>query len=290
MRKVLVTVLLLSAVAVGQQKRFDWVPGQSRSFRMEPRRWQALVNYGTEPLHLRMDVQATHAVSLALVRLDDWNYYLEHGDSQGQMPLACPAEGVLQSTYTCELAVHDSAMVLIGRDERRPHEAISEAWRYGAREAAAGLAAPTELTLTSMQWGCVENCFLPEYAWVRAFKEKFQITPIAKTYGPLTPERDGQQMRVKIKSPVPMLVAVLPVEAADQLRANPGSADAMLAGIECKQRGVQKTDFTCSMNVKQGTQQVVVMPEPGIEVPNKKKAEVQVDAVRCVQNCQNEKH
>jgi hypothetical protein len=137
-----------------------------------------------------------------------------------------------------------------------------------------------------MRWACVENCDLPEYQWVNLFKEKFKLTPIGKTYSPLTPERDGDQLHIKMKSPIPMLVAVLPVDAGDHLRANPAEADSLLTGVACKQRAVQKADFTCKFNLQDGTQEFVLMPEPGVAVPGKK-AEIQVDATRCMSNCGN---
>ena len=285
-RRLLITMLLLSAVAAGQQKRFDWVPAQSRSYQLEPEKWQAAVNYGITPLHLKIAVRANNPVTLAVVRSEDWNNAQQHKEAMAKLPLLCPTQGLTHSTYTCDLENLDGERILIVRDEHRPNAVISDALTLGIRQATRNLAAPTELTLTGLRWACVEGCDPAQYAWVNAFKEKFQLTPIGKTYGPLTPDRDGDEMHVKLKAPIPMLVAVLPVAAADRLRANPAEADALLAGAECKQRAAQSVDFNCKLKLQDGTQQVVLMPEPGINVP-KKKAEIKVDAVRCVANCQN---
>src|SRR5262249_46154779 len=87
------------------------------------------------------------------------------------------------------------------------------------------------------------------------------------------------------ESKMPMLLALLPAASADRLRANPAEAETLLMGSPCKQRAVQNADFTCKLNKKDGIQQVVLMPEPGLSVPKGKKVEVQVTTVRCVANC-----
>jgi hypothetical protein len=285
-RRLLIGTLLLTAAAAGQSKRFDWVPTQSRSYRLEPEKWQAAVNYGITPLHLRISVQATNPVTLAVVRTEDWNNALQHKDAMAQLPLQCQSQGLTHSTYTCDLENLDGERMLIVRDQHSPNVVLSDAMTMGIRAAARNLTAATELTLTGLRWACVQGCDPPEYGWVNAFKEKFQLTPIGKTYGPLTPDRDGAEMHVKLKAPIPMLVAVLPVAEADRLRANPLEADKLLAGVACKQRAMQSAEFNCTLKLADGTQQIVLMPEPGVNVP-KKKAEIKVDAVRCIANCQN---
>jgi hypothetical protein len=47
--------------------------------------------------------------------------------------------------------------------------------------------------------------------------EKYELTRILKVYGGLTPDHDGTQVSIKVKSPVPMAVAVLPSPIAGQL-------------------------------------------------------------------------
>src|SRR5467141_5129515 len=60
------------------------------------------------------------------------------------------------------------------------------------------------------RWLCMENCVQPEFRWTWQVKEKYQLTSFLKVYGGFTPDHDGSQVSIKIKSPVPMVVAMLP--------------------------------------------------------------------------------
>jgi len=55
----------------------------------------------------------------------------------------------------------------------------------------------------------VENCVQPEFRWTWQVKEKYQLTSFLKVYGGFTPDHDATQVSIKIKSPVPMVVAML---------------------------------------------------------------------------------
>ena len=99
------------------------------------------------------------------------------------------------------------------------------------------------------------------------------------------PERDGEQVSVKIKSPVPMVVAILPSDVADQLHGRPDALETALEKSTCQQRGVQSLEFQCTFNASDGPQSLVVGSEPGGGAPPHKKAEIEMLASKCVANC-----
>jgi hypothetical protein len=116
-------------------------------------------------------------------------------------------------------------------------------------------------------------------------KEKYELTSFLKVYGGFAPERDGQQISVKIKSPLPMVVAMMPSDVADQLHGRPDGLETALQKNACQQRGVQNLEFQCTFNAADGPQSLVVGPEPGSDVPSHKKAEILMLASKCVANC-----
>ncbi len=114
-------------------------------------------------------------------------------------------------------------------------------------------------------------------------KEKYEITPTPKIYSLLTPERDGQQLSVKIKAASPMIIAVMSSQLADTVYDNPGMLSAALGNTSCKQRGVQSLNCDCTFNLADGPQSLVVMPAgPSI---SRKKAEIELQTVKCTANC-----
>ena len=57
----------------------------------------------------------------------------------------------------------------------------------------------------------------------------------------------------------------------------------MLSQTACKQRGVQSLEFDCTFNVADGPQSLLVIADPPVR--SHKKAELQVQALNCVDNC-----
>jgi hypothetical protein len=131
----------------------------------------------------------------------------------------------------------------------------------------------------------VENCIQPEFQWTRQVKEKYELTSFLKVYGGFTPDHDGEQVSIKIKSPVPMVVAMLPAQTANQLYARPELLAAALEKNACQQRGVQSLQFECTFNLGDGPQSLILAPEAGAGVPHHKKAEIEMLATICVANC-----
>jgi len=114
-------------------------------------------------------------------------------------------------------------------------------------------------------------------------KEKYEVTSVPKIYNLLTPERDGQQVSVKIKAPFPMTIALVPQQFADQLHDNPGTLSTALAQTSCKQRGVQSLSFDCTFNQADGPQAMIVLTDSTVR--SHKKAEIELQTVKRVANC-----
>jgi hypothetical protein len=277
-RKLIVASLLLMLSSLAAAKEMGWVSVSRQNYRLEPGRWQAAGTYGPGHIQLNIGVRAASGVSLGLVRQKD----LDQGIKSA---MQCRAQGLVDSVFTCEYEAKD-AMVLLIQDQRLPGDTVAAVLTGGWRRATQEAVSSNVITLSQLEWGCVRGCY-PSYGWVNVSKEKFDLYPIAKTYGPITPDHDGNQVHVKMKAKQPMLLALLPVASADRLRANPAEAETILAGAPCKQRAVEKADLTCKLNLQDGTQQVVLMAEPGIPV-KKKKVEVHITMVRCVANCSQE--
>jgi hypothetical protein len=69
----------------------------------------------------------------------------------------------------------------------------------------------------------------------------------------------------------------------DELYADRDRAHEILSKTSCKQYGVQKTSFDCTLQLSDGPQQVVLLPE--VDIRKKKKAEIEISTVKCVANC-----
>jgi hypothetical protein len=124
------------------------------------------------------------------------------------------------------------------------------------------------------------------FQWIQQAKEVYKLTTILKVYCGYAPDRDGEIVSVKIKAPVPMpmLVALVPSSAANQLHSKPDMLESVLEKTSCQQRGVQSQTFQCTFNAADGPQSLIVVPEAGEKVPHKK-TEVEFFASKCVANC-----
>jgi len=80
------------------------------------------------------------------------------------------------------------------------------------------------------------------------------------------------------------VVAMLPSDIANQLHAKPEMFEPALEKNPCQQRGVQSLEFQCTFNAGDGPQSLIVVPESTERVPHKK-AEIEMQAVKCVENC-----
>jgi len=213
----------------------------------------------------------------------DWNAWQQHPESQPNFEFRCMREHVTSTTYECHLPPN-RPMVLLIRDERTSDRAVLTGIGAVLGRSAREFISPNDVKVTYYSWTCVQNCIQPEFQWFSLVKEKYELTTVPKIYSLLTPERDGQQVNVRIKAPVPMTIALLPSELADQVYDNPGALSSALSKTSCKQRGVQSLSFDCTVNLADGRQSLVVVPDAA-KIPHKK-AEVELQTVKCAANCE----
>lgn len=291
----------------GQQRVFNWLPANDESVRLDPANYHTARTYrpNSPGASNHVDIKAEKPVTIFMTPAEDWNQALEHPEGIARVRRVCLREHVVQTTYVCELPVEP--MTLVIQDERNNPDAAVFAGlgavldRHDKTDRAVGVGIATILTgqgsvtrrfvspndvhIQYYRWDCVENCIQPEYQWTRQVKEKYELTSFLKVYGGFTPDHDGEQISIKIKSPVPMVVAMLPSQVANQLHARPETFESALEKNACQQRGVQSLQFECTFNLEDGPQSLIVVPEASSRVPNHKKAEIEMLAARCVANC-----
>jgi hypothetical protein len=296
-----------AASASGQEKVFDWQQANDESVRLDPANYHTGRTYrpGPQGGNIHLEIEAQQPVTIALVDAEAWNDALQHPEAIQRLNYVCLREHVVKTTYLCDLPAEP--MTLIVRDERNSpdraifaglgavlnsNDKVEHAVSVGIATVMTGqgpvtrtFKSPNDLHIQYFRWACVSNCFPPEIHWLRQAKEKYELTSFLKVYGGYTPQRDGEQISVQIKSPVPMLVAILPSSVADQLHEMPEMLEPALAKNSCQQRGVQSQSFECTFNVADGPQSLVVVPESGAAIPGHKKAEIEMLAAKCVANC-----
>ena len=298
--------LACAGTASAQQKAFEWQPANDESVRLDPANYHTGHTYhpGPQGGNLHVDIESQRPVTIFLTSEAAWNQALQNPYSIANLPYTCLREHVVKTTYLCDLP--PEPMTLVIRDERnspdsavfaglgavlRPDSKIDRAVGAGIAAVFTGsdsatrrFVSPNDVHIQYYRWACVSNCFPPEFQWIQQAKEKYGLTSFLKVYGGYTPERDGEVISIKIKAPVPMLVAVLPSGIANQLHSKPEMLEPALEKNSCQQRGVQSQTFQCTFNAGDGPQSLIVVPESTGNVPHKK-AEVEFFASKCVANC-----
>lgn len=297
----------MAAAAFAQDKVFEWTPANSEAVRLDPGYYHAGRVYRPGPSggNMHIDVTAEKPVTVAMAPEAEWNAAVQNGARIRNVNFLCTQEHVVNTTYTCNLPAQ--RMVLVIRDERFSADpAINAGVRAAARTGdyrldramSIGLGtvltgsgsvthrfvSPNDINVQYYSWTCMENCYQPEFRWFQKAKEKYELTPMLKSYGGIFPDHDGESISVKIKAPVPMAVAVLPTALASQLHQAPENFDSILAKSNCQQRAVQKLEWECPLNPADGPLAVVVVPESRSNVP-RKKVEVEIYETKCVANC-----
>ena len=310
MRMGMSAILVMGAfcgASFGQGRVFNWLAANDESVRLDPANYHTGRTYRPGPNggNNHVDIKAEKPVTIFMTPAEDWNQALQHPGAIAELRQVCLHEHVVETTYVCEMP--PEPLTLIIRDERNsldpavfaglgavlnPHDKTDRAIGEGIAAVLTGqgsvtrrFAAPNDVHVQYFRWDCVENCIQPEIQWTRQLKEKYELTSFLKVYGGFAPDHDGEQVSIKIKSPVPMVVAMLPSQIADQLHTKPEMMATALEKNACQQRGVQSLQFECTFNLGDGPQSLIVVPEPGANVPNHKKAEIEMLAARCVANC-----
>lgn len=301
-------LILFAGASFGQQPRvFNWLPANDESVRLDPANYHTGRTYRPNAVgqNNHVDIKAEKPVTIFMAPAEDWSQALQHPEAIAHLRQYCLREHVVDTTYVCEMPVEPVTLVI--RDERnspddavfaglgavlnpndKADRAIGEgiaAILTGPGSATRRFKAPNDVHIQYYRWDCVENCIQPEFQWTRQIKEKYELSSFLKVYGGFRPDHDGEQVSIKIKSPVPMVVAMLPSQVADQLHAQPDGLETALQKNACQQRGVQSLLFECTFNLGDGAQSLVVAPEVGTDVPRHKKAEIEMQAARCVLNC-----
>ena len=307
----LLAFLLIFAFSVAlfaqQQRVFNWLPANDESVRLDPAYYHTGRTYhpGANGGNIHVDIKAERPITIFLTSAEGWNQALQHPEAIANLRQLCTREHVMETTYLCDLPAEP--MTLVIRDERnspdtavfaglgavldpnnRTERAVGEgiaAIMTGSNSATRRFKSPNDVHIQYFRWDCVENCIQPEYQWTRQVKEKYELTSFLKVYGGFAPDHDGEQISIKIKSPVPMVVAMVPSQVANRLHAEPETFESALEKNSCQQRGVQSLQFECTFNVADGPQSLIVVPESTASVPNHKKAEIEMLAARCVANC-----
>jgi hypothetical protein len=300
-----------------QPKLFNWVAADSETVRLDPAKYYTSRTYNPSPQggNVQVQIQARYPVTLAMVEPSAWTDATERptaAKNVKNISYTCVQQHLLNTTYSCHLGGF-WPQVLVIRDEReddRDHD-HDRAGDHGTGAAPRGISpgmagsalvdreeerdgeryeeqrapSPNDVRIQYYSWSCVQSCDQPDFGWVRQVKEKYDLTNVMKVYAGLLPDHNGTQVSIKVKSPVPMAVAVLPSPIAGQLYGKPDMFESAVAGSSCQQRGVQSSTFQCTLNLADGPQSLVLFPEAGVNIPNHKKAEVEVQTVKCIDNC-----
>ena len=298
--------LTFAGPALAQQKVFEWQPANDEAVRLDPANYHTARTYRPGPGggNIHVDIDAQRPITIFMTGEADWNQALQAPETIPNLRMLCLREHVVKTTYLCDLPAEP--MTLVIRDERnspdsavfaglgavlKPDSKVDNAVDVGLATILTGpgsatrhFKAPNDVHIQYYRYVCVSNCFPPQFQWIQQAKEKYQLTSFLKVYGGFTPDRDGEVVSIKIKSPVPMLVAVLPSPIADQLHGKPDMLEPALERNSCQQRGVQSQTFRCTFNTADGPQSLVIAPEDIGKVPHKK-AEVEFFAWKCVAHC-----
>lgn len=275
----------VAALAAAQDKVFDWVRASDEAAQLDPMDFHAGRVYrpGVQGGNLHVNIQAKLPVTIALAPNDQWVAASQHPGVTPRLDFICTREHIVDTTYECHLP-DGRPMVLLIRDERRPDRALMQGIGAVIGGESRRFVSPNDLRITYYRWDCVQNCIQPEFQWSVLLKEKYELSTTPKVYSLLTPERDGQAVWIRIKAPTPMTVALLPSDVADKIYDDPSTLHSALDSTSCKQRGVQSLNFNCKVNVADGRQSLVILPESRGSVPHKK-AEIEMQSLQCSDHC-----
>jgi hypothetical protein len=307
--------ILIFAGTASAQKQFEWQPGTDEAVRLDPANYHTGKTY-TAGGGIQVDIESQQPVTIFLTGEGEWNHALQYPETMGSLRMLCLREHVVKTRYVCDLPAE--AMTLVVRDDRGSHESaafagLGEVLKRepdamstpvgnavgGAVGLGLGLAkilktessptprhfvSPNDVHIQYYRWICISNCFPPQFQWIQQAKEKYELSSFLKVYGGYAPDRDGEVVSIKVKAPVPMLVAMVPSSVANQLHGKPEMLEPALEKNACQQRGVQSQTFQCTFNAADGPQSLIVAPEAGEKVPHKK-AEIEFFASKCIANC-----
>jgi len=280
-----VYVLSASLWAQSPAKTFEWVRASDEMVQLDPGDYFSGRVYrpGPDGGGMHIIIQARLPITVAMVPAEQWKFAAQHPGAETQLDYHCMREHITASTYECPLPPNQHMVLVMYDERRRDHAILRGIGTVIDKGVVRRFISANNVQVTYHSWSCVANCLEPEFQWVRLSKEKYDVTSTPKLYGMSTPVNDGQKIWVKIKAQVPMTLAVVPSAIADQVYDRPDTLSSVLAQTACKQRGVQSLEFDCTFNVADGPQSLLVLPDPPLK--NHKKAELEVQTYKCVNNC-----
>jgi hypothetical protein len=288
----LVVTFGLSIAAVrtwgAQESSFDWLAANDEAFRLDPADYHAgrVFKPGDQAGNVHVDIEAQEPVTVQMAPAEQWSEAIRHPELLPRITFRCVREHVTKTTYVCDVA-SGRPMTLVIRDERNSEQTGVTAFRASLNDhgTVREFLSPNDIHIQYYRWACVENCNPPRFQWISELKESYELTPELKIYDGITAERDGEPFSIKINSPVPMTVAILPARVADELREKADNLDAVLGNRSCMEKSIRTAAFECTFDLADGPQSFIAVPEMGSKTPPNKKAEVEVIASKCVANC-----
>jgi hypothetical protein len=256
-----------------------WIAANSETIPLEPASLHAGQVYypavGGGDMHVHID--SRYPVTVAMTWADEWNAAMRSPGAPANLSFLCVKEHVTTAIYECHLP-SERRMIITFRDERRPEKPVLSTIGAILGPGVRQFISPNDLHIQYY------NCLQPEFHWRRILDEKYQITTVPKVYSLMTPDHDGQELSVKIKSPIPLTVALLPSHLADQVYDKTLTLPDALDQTGCKELGVQSMNFNCTFNVANGPQTLLILPD--IDFKGHKKATVEANTVECVEHCE----
>ncbi len=263
---------------------FNWTPANAETIPMEPASLHAgrIYHPAAGGGNMHVNIESRYPVTVAMTWADEWNAAMQNPNAPVDFDFLCVKEHVTSTVYECHLP-SERPMIITFHDERRPEKPVVSAISVILGPRVQQFIPTSDVHIQYYSWNCVDNCVLPCFEWRRILNEKYEVTTAPKVYSLMTPDHDDQKLSVKIKSPIPLTVALLPSHLADQVYDKTVSLTDALDQTGCKERGVQKMSFNCSFNVANGTQTLLILPD--IAFSGNKKANVEVNTVKCVDHC-----
>ena len=212
-------VFVCALAAIAQDNRvFDWTPANSETIPLEPASIHAgrVYHPAAGGGNMHVGIESRYPVTVAMTWADQWNAAMQHPDAPVNFDFLCVKEHVTSTTYECHLP-SERPMIITFRDERKPEKPVVSTISVILGPAAQQFIPSNDLHIQYYSWTCVNNCIQPEFEWRRILNEKYEVTPAPKVYSLMTPDHDDQKLSVKIKSPIPLTVALLPSHLADQV-------------------------------------------------------------------------
>jgi hypothetical protein len=288
-------VFWLSSGAAGklaaQESTFDWQVTNNETARLDPADYHTgrIFRFGDQAGNVHIDIEAQDQITVEMAPSEQWSEALRHPELLPHVSFRCIREHVTKVTYVCNVAP-GRPLTLVFRDERNGDRTAFTGFSQGSSDhgTVRQFISPNDIHIQYYRWACVENCNAPKYQWVAELKENYELSSPLKIYDGITAERDGQPFSVKVTSPLPMTVAIVPSREAHELRASPSGLTSALDGRTCMERSARSVAFECTFDVADGPQSLVaavVIPEGSGKAPANQKAELEVLASKCIANC-----